>query len=107
MALARRGDHLTIDELDDAAAAFLRGDRDRWAGASLVLPGWFDPALPPRVTLRTVFVSVTLGGRLAATVTVSVSLLFPVWALASPPPLTDAEFVNVPAPLVTVSCTSG
>ena len=30
-----------------------------------------------------------------------------VWALASPPPLTDAEFVNVPAPLVTVSCTSG
>lgn len=38
---------ITIEELDEVADAFLKGDRQRWQGHSLQLPSWFDPSVDP------------------------------------------------------------
>lgn len=43
----RSDNHLAIDDLDDAADAFLRGDKDTWAGRTLELPSWYNLELPP------------------------------------------------------------
>jgi 2-polyprenyl-3-methyl-5-hydroxy-6-metoxy-1,4-benzoquinol methylase len=38
---------ITLDQLDEVAADFQRGDRERWQGHSLQLPDWFDVTLDP------------------------------------------------------------
>jgi len=40
----------TLDQLDDVALDFQRGDHERWRGYSLSLPDWFDPAIAPDST---------------------------------------------------------
>lgn len=38
---------ITLDQLDEVAQDFQRGDRERWEGHSLELPDWFDVGLEP------------------------------------------------------------
>lgn len=41
------GKTVSIDQLDELADAFRRGDRECWNGYSLSLPAWFDVTLDP------------------------------------------------------------
>lgn len=38
---------ITLDQLDEVALAFQRGDRAAWEGRTLALPTWFDMSLDP------------------------------------------------------------
>jgi 2-polyprenyl-3-methyl-5-hydroxy-6-metoxy-1,4-benzoquinol methylase len=46
-AFRRQDNGIKIEELDQVAADFERGDGDRWRGRSLTLPNWFDTTLDP------------------------------------------------------------